>query len=101
MEELLAAYANASIALHVRADRMLLRVEAVRPAPARDEIWFVELEGLGKLFNVSLGIDARSSVKDVRGHPGQIQRRQGPEQVATIDGAQPECEQEIVNNSHP
>src|ERR1035441_9242797 len=78
-----------------------LRIEAVGPAPARDEISFVALKGGGQVLNMLLRRGAAAGKQDVRSDPGKVERGERAEQVAAVDGAQAVGEDEVVDDAGP
>src|ERR1039458_10343032 len=78
-----------------------LWIEAVGPAPARNQISFVALKGGGQVLNVLLRRGAGAGKKDVRSDPGKVERSERAEQVAAVDGAQTVGEDEVVDDAGP
>src|ERR1035441_10828750 len=90
-----------------RCDRcyaFVLRIEAVGPAPAGYEVGFVGLECSGEGFDVFLGSDGfgagGAGEQEVRCDPGEIERGEGSEQVAAVDGRSEEHTSELQSLRH-
>src|SRR5947209_15123627 len=50
---------------------------------------------------MTLGRDTALNEDEVRGDPGEIERGEGAEEVAAIDGAEPVGEDEVVDDAGP
>ena len=81
--------------------KCFLWVEAVGPAPAGYEVRFVCFEGDGDVLNVFFGGGAAADEREMRGRPGEIERRECAEQVSAIDGAETVGEDEVVDDAGP
>ena len=90
-----------SLLLLLIAEVRFLWVEAIGPAPAGYEIGFVGFEGDGQVLNVFFGGGAVADESEMRGDPGEIERRERAEQVSAIDGAEAEGEDEVVDDAGP
>src|SRR5580704_5899868 len=80
---------------------LFLWVESVGPAPAGYEVRFVGLKGNGEVLNVLFGCRAAADEREVRGDPGEIERRECAEKVSAVDGAETEGEDEVVDDAGP
>src|SRR5437879_1422000 len=78
-----------------------LWVEAGGPAPAGYQVGLVRLEGLGDVLNVFFGSGAAADEEEMRGRPGEIERRERAEKVSAIDGAETVGEDEVVDDAGP
>ncbi len=90
-----------TVACWLRLRLVILWVEAVGPAPAGDEVGFVGFEGGGEVLDVFFGGGAVADESEVRGDPGEIERRERAEKVAAVDGAETVGEDEVVDDARP
>ena len=81
--------------------RCWLGGKAVGPAPARNEIRFVVLEGGGELLDVCLRSCAAIDENEVRGDPSQIKRSECAEEVTAVNSPQTISEDEVVDDARP
>ena len=76
-------------------------VEAVRPAPAGDEVGLVRLECCGQILDVLFRRSAVARQGEMGCNPSEIERSERAEKVTTIDGAQTVGQDEVVYDAGP
>src|SRR5882757_9277356 len=82
-------------------ERLFLWVESVGPAPAGYEVRFICFKGDGDVLDVFFGRGAAADEREMRGRPGEIERRKCAEKVSAIDGAETVGEDEVVDDAGP
>src|SRR5205809_6714926 len=80
-----------------------LRIEPVRPAPARAQVALFHFEDDGELFELSLHFRRGGATQpaDKGRHPAEVQGRERTQQMVTADRADVVAEGEIVDDARP